>query len=84
MSSDDRDYAPVGEVLGSEFRLLRLPRGWTALEGIVLAKCLDEEGNSTWAFRETEAIHDEEIIGPLTVQLELWKARTIDQYLPRD
>ncbi len=82
-NSDERNYAPVGEVLGSGFRLLRMPEGWTALEGIVLVKCLDDEGSPTWAFRETEGINDEEIIGALTVQLELWKARTIELYIPR-
>jgi hypothetical protein len=43
-------------------------------------QCLDYEGHSAWAFRQTEGINDEEIIGALTVQLELWKAKTLEDY----
>lgn len=78
------DARPIGEVLGDEFRTVPLLPGWTALEGIVLIKCLDDDGVPTWAFRETGGINEEEIIGALTVQLDLMRARAIEQYRPHD
>jgi hypothetical protein len=83
-NSEDEGYLPVADVLGAEFRLLPLPDAWTALDGVVLVKCLDDEGRSGWAFRTTEGTNDEEIIGALTIQLELWKAKAVEDYLPRD
>ncbi len=76
----DDDRAPVGEVLGEGFLVPRLPKGWTPLEGIVLVKCLDDEGHSSWAFRMTRGVNDEELLGALTVRLELAKRETVDLY----
>ena len=60
------DYGhPIGQVLGDGFRVPELLPGWTALEGIVLVKCLDAEGHPSWAFRETEGMNIEEVIGVL-------------------
>jgi hypothetical protein len=67
---------PIGEVLGPQFQVPPLLDGWTALDGIVLVKCLNAEGRSAWAFRETEGLNEEEIIGALTVQLDLMRERT--------
>lgn len=79
------DYGiPIGEVLGDAFRIPPLRPGWTALEGFVLVKCLDEDGNSSWAFRETSSVNDEEIIGALTIQLDLMRRRAIDLYTSGD
>ena len=39
---------PIGQVLGDGFRVPELLPGWTALEGIVLVKCLDAEGHPSW------------------------------------
>ena len=83
--SDAKPYGvPVGEVLGSGFRLPPLLDGWTALEGLVLVKCLDAEGHSSWAFRQTEGVNDEEGIGALTVQLDLIRESAKALYYPGD
>ena len=82
MSSDE--HQPVGQVLGTGFRVPALPDGWTPLEGIVLVKCLDDEGHPTWAFRATGGLNDEELLGALTVRLELAKRETVSQYLSPD
>jgi hypothetical protein len=39
---------PIGEVLEDGFRVPPLLPAWTALEGIVLVKCLDDEGSPSW------------------------------------
>jgi hypothetical protein len=83
--ADDAEYGkPIGEVLGSNFQVPRLLDGWTALDGIVLVKCLNAEGRSSWAFRETQGLNEEEIIGALTVQLDLMRERTKAMYYDED
>jgi hypothetical protein len=79
------DYGlPIGEVLGDGFRVPALLPGWTALDGIVLVKCLDDEGHPGWAFRETEAMNIEEVIGALTVQLDMLRERAVDAFREDD
>ncbi|WP_148256525.1 hypothetical protein [Kribbella flavida] len=75
------DYGePIGRVLGDGFQIPPLLPGWTALDGIVLVKCLDDEGHSSWAFRETEGLNVEEAIGALTVQLDMLRERSVDAF----
>ena len=69
----DHDTQPIGQVLGNGFTIAPLPPGWTALEGVVLVKCLDVDGQPSWAFRHTNGINHEETIGALTVQLDLMR-----------
>ena len=65
----DEDAQPIGRVLGDGFSISPLPPGWTALEGVILVKCLDVDGTPSWAFRHTGGLNHEETIGALTVQL---------------
>ena len=75
------DYGlPIGQVLGDGFRVPELLPSWTALEGIVLVKCLDAEGHPSWAFRETEGMNVEEVIGVLTIQLDMLRERAVDAF----
>ena len=71
---------PIGEVLGDGFQVPELLEGWTALEGIVVVKCLDDKGRPSWAMRETEGISEEETIGALTVHLDMLRERALDSY----
>jgi hypothetical protein len=71
---------PIGEVLGDAIQIPALPDGWTALEGIVLVKCLDAEGRPTWSFRQTEGLNQEETIGALVIQLDIMREQVIDQF----
>jgi hypothetical protein len=77
MSEDQRK--PVDQVMGGMF-LHPLPDGWTPLEGIVLIKCLDETGAPSWAFRTTEGLNDEELLGALTVRIELLRRELLEDY----
>ena len=79
------DYGlPIGQVLGDGFQVPALLPGWTALEGIVLVKCLDDEGHPSWAFRETEGMNIEEVIGVLTIQLDMLRERAVDAFRDED
>jgi hypothetical protein len=78
------DVRPIGEVLGNGFEIAPLPAGWTALEGVVLVKCLDEDGAPTWAFRLTEGLNHEEMIGAMTVQLDLMRDEVTDLFRGED
>jgi len=52
------------------------------LEGIVLVKCLDGSGAPTWAFRTTSSLNDEELLGALTIRLEILRRELLEDYLP--
>lgn len=53
---------------------------WTPVEAVMLVKCLDDNGSPTWAYRTTSRINDEELLGVLTVQVELAKRRIAAQW----
>ena len=78
MSKDD-DRKPIEQVLNG-LRIHPLPDGWTPLEGIVLAKCLDEEGHPSWAFRTTAGLNDEELLGALTVRTDLLRKELLEAF----
>jgi len=79
MSDPDDERKPIAEVL-SGLAIQPLPDRWSPLEGIVLVKCLDEEGSPSWAFRTTAGLNDEELLGVLTVRIELLKDELVDSY----
>ena len=78
----DEDAQPIGRVLGDGFSISPLPPGWTALEGVILVKCLDVDGTPSWAFRHTSGLNHEETIGALTVQLDLMRDEVSDLFRP--
>jgi hypothetical protein len=79
MTDQDDQRRPIDQVLGG-LTIHPLPDRWSPLEGIVLVKCLDEEGVPTWAFRTTSGINDEELLGVLTVRIELLKSELLEGY----
>ena len=48
------------------------------MEAFVLVKCMDEDGDSSWSFRTTNPLNLEELLGALTVQVELVKRRLLN------
>ena len=78
----DDEIQPIGRVLGDGFAIAPLPPGWTALEGVVLVKCLDVDGQPSWAFRHTAGLNHEETIGALTVHLDLMRDEISDLFRP--
>lgn len=75
----DQERAPLADVLPG-FTIHPLPEGWTPLEGIILVKCLDDEGHSSWAFRTTPNLNDEELLGALTVRTDLLRRELLEAY----
>ncbi|MDP9396166.1 MAG: hypothetical protein M3Q27_18675 [Actinomycetota bacterium] len=57
-----------------------LPEGWTPVAAIFLIKCLDKDGEPTWAFRMTDGLSEEELLGALTIRMELLKTDLLEQY----
>jgi len=77
------DEIDAGQLLrGLTFNAL--PIGWTPVDAIVLAKCLDEDGSPTWAFRTTDGVNDEELLGALVVRQELQRAKLLSEYIDPD
>jgi hypothetical protein len=74
--ADDDERRPIGEVLPA-FTLHPLEPGWTPLQAFVLVKSLDDSGATTWSFRTSEPMNLEELLGALTVQTEVLKARLV-------
>jgi hypothetical protein len=70
----DDERRPIAEVL-SGFELYPLPERWTALQAFVLIKALDEDGDTAWSFRTNEPLNLEELLGALTVQVEVLKRK---------
>jgi hypothetical protein len=77
MDHDDR--VTIGSVVPN-LRIGPLPEGWTPVAGIVLVKCIDHEGDPTWAFRTTEGLNDEELLGALVVRTDLLRAEVREAY----
>jgi hypothetical protein len=73
--------APVEEVVKG-LTIYPLEEGWTALDCLLLIKCFDEEGNSTWAFRATQGLPREELLGALTVHREVLLQELLDEWEP--
>ncbi|RBQ21279.1 hypothetical protein DP939_00705 [Spongiactinospora rosea] len=77
--AEEEEEVPIGQALNG-LDVYPLPQGWTALGAIVLVKCLDEEGHSSWAFRTTDGLSDEELLGALTVRTDLLRRKLYDAY----
>lgn len=82
-SDSDQGRKPIEQVLGG-LHVHPLPAGWTALEGIVLVKCLDEDGRASWAFRTTAGLNDEELLGALTVRTDLLRKELLESFQNED
>ena len=61
-----------------------LPSGWTPISAIVLVKCIDEDGDATWAFRTTDGLNEEELLGALTVRTDLLRRELVESYSDDD
>lgn len=70
---------PVGDALPG-ISIYPLPDRWTPLSAIVLVKCLDEDGDPTWALRRTSGLSDEELLGALVIRTELLRRYLLDLY----
>ena len=72
MTDDQR--RPIGDVLQG-FTLHPLSEGWTHLQAFVLVKSFDDAGETAWAFRTSEEMNLEELVGALTVQVSVLRRK---------
>ena len=77
--SDDHERRPIGEVLQG-FELHPLDDAWTPLLAFVLIKSLDDCGEPKWSFRTSEPMNLEELLGALTVQVDVLKRLLLRQW----
>jgi len=77
--SDEDERKPIEAVLPG-MTLHPLDAGWTPIEALVLVKCLDEDGDPTWAFRTSNPLNLEELLGALTVHTELLRRRLVRRW----
>ena len=52
----------------------------TAIEAFVRVKTLDAEGETTWAYRTTNRLNREELLGALTVQVAVLSKELRDEW----
>ena len=57
-----------------------LEAGETAIEAFVLVKTLDSEGETGWAYRTTNRLNREELLGALTVQVAVLAKELRDEW----
>jgi hypothetical protein len=81
MSADPR--VPIGSVLPG-FELHPLEPAWTPLQAFVLVKSLDQDGDVAWAFRTSENMNLEELLGALTVQARLLSNQLVTSWEDQD
>jgi hypothetical protein len=64
------ERVPISEVL-SGLTIHPLEPGETPLEAFVLIKTLDGDGDPAWAYRTTNRLNREELLGALIVQVDV-------------
>ncbi|MEW6471155.1 MAG: hypothetical protein AB1679_02705 [Actinomycetota bacterium] len=74
---------PIAEVLQG-LEIHPLEPGWTAIEALVLMKCLDEEGHVSWAYRTTHRLNREELLGALVVHTDVLRRELADEWIDDD
>jgi hypothetical protein len=77
--ADDDVRIPVADVLRG-LEVHPLEAGWTPVEAFVLIKCLDEGGDASWAFRTTNRLNRQELLGALIVQTDLLRKNLVDEW----
>lgn len=76
---NDEDRLPIGEVLPG-LGIHPLAEGDEVLSAFVMVKVADEDGDAGWAFRTTEPPNLEELLGALTIQVELVKKSILEEW----
>ncbi len=70
---------PIGEVLDG-LAIHPLAHGEHALEAFILIKVREADGDIGWSFRTTSAPNREELLGALTVQVDLLRQELRDDW----
>jgi hypothetical protein len=77
--SAKEDRLPIGEVLNG-LEIYPLNEDETPVEAFVMIKARDTDGNEGWSFRTTKSPNREELIGVLTVQIDLLRRELLAEW----
>jgi hypothetical protein len=61
-----------------------LPSGWIPMEVVCLLSCLNADGNGEWTVRHSPGLSSMELLGGLTIQLELLKHDVVASWIEED
>ncbi|TDT61696.1 hypothetical protein EDF20_2991 [Frigoribacterium sp. PhB116] len=75
----DEKRVPLEQALAG-LEVHPLEAGETAIEAFVLVKTLDSEGETGWAYRTTNRLNREELLGALTVQVAVLAKELRDEW----
>ena len=70
---------PVEQVLNG-LEVHPLEQGETAMEAFILVKVLDRDGDVSWSYRTTNRLSREELLGALTVQVDVLRKSLRDEW----
>ena len=73
---------PIGDVLRG-IEIEPVPEGWNVVDALVLAKCLNVEGQPIWSLRFTDGLNSEELLGALEIQVELLTRGILEDWQDR-
>ena len=79
LGSMSEDRVPVEQVM-TGMTLHALPDDWTPIEALVVMKCLDEKGHSSWVYRTTAVPNREELLGALVVHVSLLRRELVSEW----
>lgn len=77
--SPGEQRVPVDQVLNG-LEVHALESGETALEAFILLKVLDRDGDISWSYRTTNRLSREELLGALTVQVDVLRKSLRDEW----
>ena len=75
----DDQRLPIGEVL-ADMDIDPLSDGASPLEAFVLIKVRYDDGEDSWCYRTTREPNREELLGALTVQIDLLRKELLDDW----
>ena len=73
----NEERRPIEEVLPG-MHLHPLEGGWRPVQAFVMIKCIDEDGDTTWAYRTTHSMNLEELLGVLTVHNDMLRKELLE------
>lgn len=79
LPSAGEQRVPVDKVLNG-LEVHALEPGETAIEAFILLKVLDQDGDVAWSYRTTNRLSREELLGALTVQVDVLRKSLRDEW----
>jgi hypothetical protein len=78
-AGDDEVRVPIVEALDG-FAVHPLEPAETAIEAFILIKTIEPDGETSWAYRTTNRLNREELLGAFVVQVAVLKKELRDEW----